>query len=160
MLARLMNGDLKNWHDMDENQSDEAYLTELNHTSVSLYIDLWDKRFPDGAGQLKMFLLFSMRKFRQNVAEAYGEDYEDLLAEFYCKNIDFNAKFPEAKNQTFTAEAYGSQDVLEEECLRFKRYVFRNFLGKNVETGVEWTTKDVLLKMLSSDNPSVYEFLP
>ena len=58
MTERLVNGNLKAWHALEGNQLKEEELRDLNHESVQLYIKLWDERFPDRKGQLKMFLLF------------------------------------------------------------------------------------------------------
>ena len=39
------------------------------------------------------------------------------------------------------------------------KHIFRNFYGKTKDTGKYWST-NVLLEMLSSDDPSVSDFLP
>ena len=90
MTERLVNDNLKAWHALEGNQLKEEELRDLNHESVQLYIKLWDERFPDRKGQLKMFLLFSMRTFRKQVydiasAESFREEFEDMLSTFYLK---------------------------------------------------------------------------
>ena len=87
MTERFVNGDLKAWHTLEGNQLKEEELRDLNHESVQLYSKLWDERFPDRKGQLKIILLFSMRIFRKQVydiasAESFGEEFEDYFVQF------------------------------------------------------------------------------
>ena len=63
-------------------------------------------------------------------------------------------------SKVFTAQTYGSYDAFLECCLKMKLCIFRNFFGKNKDTGKHWSTKDVLLEMLLSDDPAVLDFLP
>ena len=125
---------------------------------------MWDERFPDRKGQLKIFLLFSIQAFRKQVygiasAESFCEEFEDMLSNFYCEEVCFTTQYPEGKDKVFTAQSYGSRDTFLEHCLMKKRSIFRNFFGKNKDTGKYWSTKCVLLEVLSSDDPAVPDFL-
>ena len=80
MAERLINSDLKAWHALEGNQLKEEELRDFKHESVQLYIKLWDERFPDRKGQLKMFLLFSLRAFRKQA-------YDITSQSFLVKNL-------------------------------------------------------------------------
>ena len=82
-----------------------------------------------------------------------------ILSNFYFEEICFTAQYPEVKGKLFTAQPYGSRDTFLEHYLKMKRYIFRNFFGKNKNAGKYWSTKDVPLEMLSSDDPAVLDFL-
>ena len=103
-----------------------------------------------------------MQTFRKHIAsaESFGEKFEDMLSNFYCEKNCFTAQYPEATGKVFPAQPYRSQDTFQEHCLKMKQYIFRNFFSKNKDTGKYWSTKDVLLEMLSSDDPAVFNFLP
>ena len=112
-----------------------------------------------------MFLLFSMWTFRKQVhdiasTESFGEEFEDMLSNFYCEEMCFTAQYPQAKGNIFTAQLYWSWDTFLEHCLKMKQHTFSNFFGKNKNRGKYWSTKDILLEMVSSDDPAVLDFLP
>ena len=103
---------------------------------------------------------FSKQVYDIASAESFGEEFKDMLSNFHCEEMCFTAHYLEARGKVFTAQQYGSLDTFLEHCLKMKQYIFRNFFGKNKNTGKYWSTKDVLLEMLSSDDPAVLDFLP
>ena len=163
MSERLLTGDLKSWHTNEEH--DEEFYRAWGRETIEAYISSWEDRFPDGMQeQLLMFRLFSMRDFRNNVgsdeeADNYGEDYEKEIAAVYCNPADFTAQYPEAEGETFSVPSLGSERDLHNQLLKFKRYIFRNCMGRNRETGQEWTTREVLLKVLSNEDPTISTWL-
>ena len=80
-----------------------------------------------------------MREFQRAVidirtAEELGEKYSKKLADFYCEEKTFIAKREEAKGLRFTAPPFGDRDEFNSQCIRLKRYIFRNCKGLNPDT--------------------------
>ena len=155
-----MKGDLKGWH--DENEADSATITQW-YESISLYQQYWNERFQDN-GLLEMFKFFSMSLFRKQVtsieeAQLFGDHYQVMLADYYCEEVSFTATYPEAMGKVFTAVPLGDRSTFERHCRYYKRYLWRNFMGKNSQ-GENWKTGQVLLRILSSQDDDVLSWLP
>lgn len=158
-----MKGDLLEWHQLDINQHSEQQLDNMNKESLNLFLKIWDNRFPQDE-QLEMFCFFSMREFQRAVidirtAEEFGEKYSEKLVDFYCEKKTFTAKYEEAKGLTFTVPPFGDRNEFNSQCIRLKRYIFRNYKGLNPDTKKVWQTKDVLLNILSQEDPAVRKWL-
>ena len=159
MNKRLLKGDLLEWHQLDINQHSEQQLDNMNKESLNLFLKIWDNRFHQDE-QLEMFRFFSMREFQRAVidirtAEEFGEKYSEKLVDFYCEKKTFTAKYEEAKGLTFTAPPFGDRDEFNSQCIRLKRYIFQNYKGLNPDTKKVWQTKDVLLNILSQEDPAI-----
>ena len=158
VLKELASGRLSNWDragtDLKEGDWDVVY-----HETFELHLKQWEERFQDAQGKMNMFLLFSMREFRREVsnignAESFGDKYVDELSEFFCKQVKFTAQWEEARGEEFCTPALGEVKDLKSQCTSFRRFVFRNFMGKNPQTDSPWATKDVLVSLLTKDSPS------
>ena len=68
-----------------------------------------------------------------------------MVSNFYREEVCFTAQYPEAKGHVFTLLSYGSQDSsLENYNTSLKIYLAKT------KTGKYWSTKDILLEILSS----------
>ena len=66
-----------------------------------------------------------------------------MLSSFFCEDVSLKAQYLEAKGQVCTAKSKGSQETFLEVCLKMKQYI-----------------QDVLLEVISSDDPIVSDFQP
>ena len=77
------------------------------------------------------------------------------MADFYYEKKTFIAKYEETKCLTFPAPPFGDRDEFNSQCIRLKRYIFQNYKGLNPDTKKVWQTKDVLLNILSQEDPAI-----
>ena len=67
-------------------------------------------------------------------ANTFGLEYQDLLLIYFCEEVEFTAKYEETKGHSFIADPIGSKDNLIQQFNQYKRYAFRNFMGKNQDS--------------------------
>ena len=161
MITRLLTGDLKQWHNSELNEED---MKEWHEESISLFRRFWDERFGE-KGLLEMFSFFSISLLRKTVssideAQTFGQTYEEMLVSYYCEEQSFVATYPEDKGEVFTSEPIGEEVEFLRGCRYYKRFVWRNFMGKNPKTDKPWKTDEVLLKLLASDDEEITSWLP
>ena len=147
MATKLVSGSLKDWLDK-ENQSEESFL-DMYHESIEMYKNHWSSGFDDCESQLEMFLFFSMHQFRKEAtditsANNFGLEYQDLLLKYFCKEVEFTTEYVEAKGKTFIADPIGSNDNIIQQFNQYKRYIFRNYMGKNQDSWEYWITKQIM----------------
>ena len=157
-FKELASGKLSQWEwageDLKKSECDNV------HGEVcTLYLKQWEEHFQDAQGKLEMFLFFSMREFRRLVstmehAESFGDQYVEQLKEFFCDEVKFTAQWEEGQGEEFSAPSLGDEEELKSQCTSYRRFVFRNFMGKNPEKELPWGTKDVLVSLLTKEIPT------
>ena len=76
------------------------------------------------------------------------------MTESLCDEVKFTAQWEEAQSEEFSAPSLGDEEELKSQCTSPRRFVFRNFMGKNPETESPWETEDVLVSLLTKDIPT------
>ena len=73
--------------------------------------------------------------------------------------MEFPAEYEKAKSNTFIADPIGSKGNLTQQFNQYKRYIFRNYMGKNQDTGEYWTTKQIILDLLLHKDKLITDWL-
>ena len=152
IATKLMSGSLKDCLD-EENKSEKLFF-DMYHESTEMYEDHWSSRLDGSESQLKMFLFFSMHQFQKEATDitlpnTFGLDYQYLILKYFWEKVKFTAEYEEAKGNTLIIFSIGSEDNLIQQFNQYNRYKFWNYMGNNQDSREYWTTKLIILDLLS-----------
>ena len=100
-----------------------------------------------------------MHQFQKEATDNFGLEYQDLLLKYFCEEVEFTAEYEEEKGNTFITDPIGSKDNLIQQFNQYNRYVSRNNMGKNQDSGEYWTTKLIILDLLSRKDKIITDWL-